>query len=491
MLFVCQSPSIQFDPIRVFVFFWTSHFRYHFYIQKIQHFVAINLLLLALPTILAVVTNGDSINNDADRRESTIDAGYGPPPAPVAELVLPSAIYGQPATHIYPAQPSDLPPPPLQTVRQVPHKEYGVPVQQYGPPAVHVEYGTPADEHFRKPHQHQHHQQQQQQNNRNQHHEVSFFEQVAQHFGTPKAVYGAPAAVYGPPSIPQHAHTVYGPPRAQPSHSSRPPKPIYGPPPKPAYGPPSQHLVYGPPKPINFIKPKAVYGPPTQYPIPVHHPAHVYGPPPKRPQKPQQVYGPPKQHHHHHKPATVYGPPPQVHQPQLAQQYELPLPSPAVQHITPTFNALTLVEHQSGSAISGISGSAHSNGHQQSSNSGSRCEGWRPIAGPAIPYSSSEEQIHLQQSTDDSTFGIVQEDHQQYQQELQQQQFSSAAGNGIVAESLSTSIVSGNDGDGLIVGSGLQLPVNNAVNFYHDTAAGLHGKHSNSINSASGTEVSY
>lgn len=81
------------------------------------HFLLI--CTLAVP-ILAVL-------NKAERRQVPFDT-YGPPPQ---QQQLPAPIYGAPAVTKYPSPPPDVPPP------------VSVPIEKYGPPKVHVEYGPP------------------------------------------------------------------------------------------------------------------------------------------------------------------------------------------------------------------------------------------------------------------------------------------------------------------------------------------------------------
>lgn len=146
------------------------------------------------------------LNNkaEAQRREIPADT-YGPP------LDLPAPVYGIPNGPVahYPPPPPDVPPPPPQS--------YGVPIQKYGPPKVHLEYGPPKAPRpvYGPPqghhHQHQHFQQQQQQHHHyQQQHEVSFLDQLKSTFGfgesapPPQRRPHFPKHSYGPP--PQSAH---------------------------------------------------------------------------------------------------------------------------------------------------------------------------------------------------------------------------------------------------------------------------------------------
>lgn len=148
------------------------------------------------------------LNNkaEAQRREIPADT-YGPP------LDLPAPVYGIPNGPVahYPPPPPDVPPPPPQS--------YGVPIQKYGPPKVHLEYGPPKAPRpvYGPPqghhHQHQHFQQQQQQHHHyQQQHEVSFLDQLKSTFGfgesapPPQRRPHFPKHSYGPP--PQSAHLL-------------------------------------------------------------------------------------------------------------------------------------------------------------------------------------------------------------------------------------------------------------------------------------------
>lgn len=120
-----------------------------------------------------------------------------------------------------------------------------------------------------------------------------------------------------------------------------------------------------------------------------------------------------------------------------------------------------------------------------------RCEGWRPIAGPAIPYSNSEEQIHLQQqSSADSSFvtsgySVAGElDARQHQQQLPQQLTQQQPQPEYTASAVASAVVSNVGVASADVG--LQLPVNNAINFYYDTASKHHGSHSGGNNEVCG-----
>ncbi|KAG4065958.1 hypothetical protein HA402_006676 [Bradysia odoriphaga] len=211
----------------------------------------------------------------------------------------------------------------------------------------------------------------------------SFHEQVTQHFGIPHAVYGPPheppKQSYGPPK------QSYGPPK----QSYGPPKQSYGPP-KQSYGPPKQS--YGPPK-QSYGPPKQSYGPPKQsYGPPNHHqPAPVYGAP--RPVfKPHKTYGAPRPQSiqklpsnfaappFRPKPSNQYGPPPPSNQygpPPPSNQYGPPPPSN--QYGPPPSNQYGIPPPppSSGGIVSPLK---------------TNCDGWKPIPGPAIPYSNEEQQ---------------------------------------------------------------------------------------------------
>lgn len=317
-------------------------FLIHFYFIFQLHKHVLVLCILASP-IYAVINKSPQ---EADRREAPIDT-YGPP---AQDIPLPAPIYGQPALARYPPPPPDIPPPIPQ-----PHREYGVPVLKYGPPKVQVEYGPP-------PQHHEHHEHHHNSNNHG-----SFNEQVTQHFGISKPIYGPPPQSYGPPA------QSYGPP---PKPSYGPPKPLYGPPkqsygpPKQSYGPPKQSYgpppnqhnnhhhhqpapVYGVPRPV--FKPHKTYGPPR--PQSIQKLPSNYGPPPFRP-RPSNQYGPP--------PSNQYGPPP----PPPSNQYGPPPPLPSNQYGPPSSH---------GGIVSPLK---------------TNCDGWKPIPGPAIPYSNEEQHHH-------------------------------------------------------------------------------------------------
>ncbi|XP_052868459.1 uncharacterized protein LOC128274340 [Anopheles cruzii] len=234
-------------------------------------------VLLLSATTSAVVNNG----NEAQRREAPLADSYGPPPATGPELPVP--VYGTPAVAHYPAPPPDVPPPP------VPHKEYGVPVQNYGPPNVNIEYGPPPPKPVFYPHHkpvHQFHGGPPPHPKKS----SSFLEQLFSTFG-----FGGGSDDSAP--HPHHHHA---------------PKPVYGPPPHlgPAYGPPpppAPKPVYGPPVPA----PQPLYGPPPG-PAPLYGPPKPgYGPPPGPVQSgfsiqsAQSAFG----HQHHHHSASVHAPP--------------------------------------------------------------------------------------------------------------------------------------------------------------------------------------
>ncbi|XP_062712527.1 uncharacterized protein LOC109411339 [Aedes albopictus] len=264
------------------------------------------LLICAL--VLTTATQA-VVNIEAQRREAPIADTYGLPPSSsgASSLELPAPVYGAPAVAQYPAPPPDIPPP------IVPHKEYGVPVQNFGPPNINIEYGPPAP--------------------------------------APKPIYYPPKPVYGPPPSQQHHALPHHPPKKQSSfleslfstfgfggeeerhqHHHHQPQPHYGPPPKPVYGPPKPTYgvptfsqpappkpVYGPPKPI-YAAPKPVYGPPkpiftAQQTFGHHSSAHVPPTPPEikcdgwKPIAGPVVQGPPSQVEIH-APESSYGPPP-------------------------------------------------------------------------------------------------------------------------------------------------------------------------------------
>lgn len=289
---------------------------------------------------------------DADRREAALDT-YGPP---AQDIQLPAPIYGLPAVARYPPPPPDIPPLPPQ-----PHREYGVPVK-YGPPKVQVEYGPPPPPPQQQHHEHHHHHHH---NNDNNH--GSFHQQVTQHFGISKPNYGPPSQSYGPPPRPS-----YGPPKQSygpPKQSYGPPKQSYGPP-KQSYGPPKQS--YGPPQ-QHFELPKPSYGPPPSHQHNHHH--HQQQPPPApRPVfKPHKTYGPPRPQSIQ-KPPSNYGPPPFRPRPAPlpSNQYG---PPPSNQYGPPPSNQYG-VPSSSGGIISPLK---------------TNCDGWKPIPGPAIPYSNEEQ----------------------------------------------------------------------------------------------------
>lgn len=208
----------------------------------------------------------------------------------------------------------------------------GIPVLKYGPPKVHVEYGPPQQQ--QQHHHHHHHQQQLHKPHYAPSKKLSFFDQIKSSFG------------FG-----QQQQNNFGP----PSHSYGPPKHSYGPP-KQSYGPPqfnhgpsihhSHSIGHGP----SFGPPPQAYGPPAQ----------SYGPPP-----PQQSYGPP---------AQAYGPPPQL-----------------IQHLGPP--SLSYAPNFGGhSQIS----SSHSSGSNFIAPPEIKCDGWRPIPGPAIQGNDHHHHQHQQ-----------------------------------------------------------------------------------------------
>ncbi|XP_065087415.1 uncharacterized protein LOC135709136 [Ochlerotatus camptorhynchus] len=281
------------------------------------------LLICAL--VLTTATQA-VVNIEAQRREAPIADTYGPPPSSPGDSSydLPAPVYGAPAVAHYPPPPPDVPP------AIVPHKEYGVPVQHFGPPNINIEYGPPPQ--------------------------------------APKPVYHPPKPVYGPPPHPpahypsyppkkqssfleslfstfgfggeeEHNHHRHHPQQHQPQqhqpqqhqpqqhqhyHHGPPPKPVYGPP-KPSYGVPSFNQpapkpVYGPPKPA-YGPPKPVYGPPApiftaQQSFGHHSSAHVPPTPPEikcdgwKPIAGPVGQGPPPSHVEIHSPDSSYGPPP-------------------------------------------------------------------------------------------------------------------------------------------------------------------------------------
>lgn len=360
--------------------------------------------------IYAVVNNAPK---DAERREAPVDS-YGPPPS---EIALPAAIYGQPAINKYPPPPPDIPPP------QIPHREYGVPILKYGPPKVQVEYGPPSfaqSSNQNEIHQQEHH---------NEHHDSSFFEQVKQHFGISKPIYGAPAPSYGPPN------QYHGPSRPKPIYG--PPNQFYGPPkqqyskPKPSYGPPPQnHHQQQQNIHHHHYQQAPSFGAPPQFKRPPGKPAQTYGPPPSKP-----IYGPPSIGPVYRPPTPVFRPPPTQYGPPAAlpsvpnKQYG---PPPNSQYGVPQF-------------------------HGQSSNSIEapptppeiKCDGWRPIPGPAIPYSNGEQQYNSLQHSG----------HHSSSQTAYNSQGSSNQVNVQIQNSIS---------DG-----GLHLPVSSAVDFHQDSGTSI------------------
>lgn len=210
------------------------------------------------------------VNNkaEAQRREAPADS-YGPPPS--QNLDLPTPVYGVPTGPVayYPPPPPDVPPPP-------PSSQYGVPIQKYGPPKVHLEYGPPKGQyvpkgnygppqgHFQQQQHHHHHHHQQQQHHHQAQNEVSFLDQLKSTFG-----FGTPSTNYGPPP------TNYGPP---PSHRKPHfPKPSYGPPPSGPVLPPSKNFgSFGSSSSSSFSSGSGIssHGAQISGPIP------TYGPPP-------------------------------------------------------------------------------------------------------------------------------------------------------------------------------------------------------------------
>lgn len=81
-----------------------------------------------------------------------------------------------------------------------------------------------------------------------------------------------------------------------------------------------------------------------------------------------------------------------------------------------------------------------------------KCDGWIPIPGPAIPYSSAEQTSYHAEQAGDTSFGHESVSHQQI-------------------ESAQSSVVD----------VGLHLPISNAVDFHTE----------GSISSGSGNEVSF
>ncbi|XP_055612573.1 uncharacterized protein LOC129759190, partial [Uranotaenia lowii] len=214
-------------------------------------------LPLLICALALTTTTQAVVNSEAQRREAPIADSYGPPPSSpeFSSAELPAPVYGAPAVAHYPPPPPDIPPPVQAPI--IPHKEYGVPVQNFGPPKINIEYGPP------------------------QQHKPIFHQ--------------PPKPIYGPP--PQQHHHSHPPPPPPPKkqssfleslfstfgfggeseHHHAPPQHHYGPPPKPVYGPPAPKPVYGPPSFPQQAPPKPIYGPPK--PIYAPAPKPVYGPP--------------------------------------------------------------------------------------------------------------------------------------------------------------------------------------------------------------------
>lgn len=231
----------------------------------------------------------------------------------------------------------------------------------------------------------------------------------------------APFDTYGPPPSDHHGlpPPVYGVPTG-PVHRYPPPPPDIPPPqgiPVLKYGPPKVHVEYGPPPQQHHHhhhhQSKPYFGPPKkvsffdqvkssfgfgQNNFGLRPPSHSYGPP-------KQSYGPPPQfnhgpsfinhgpsiHHSHHVPSHSYGPPQQSYGPP-AQSYGPPPPQfqkPLVQHLGPP----------------SLSYAPNFGGHSSFSSGSSgfiappeiKCDGWRPIPGPAIQgndHHHQHQQIH-------------------------------------------------------------------------------------------------
>ncbi|KAL1378181.1 hypothetical protein pipiens_015762 [Culex pipiens pipiens] len=318
--------------------------------------------LLVCALVLTTATQA-VVNSEAQRREAPLAIAdtYGVPPSSPGALSspeLPTPVYGAPAAGHYPPPPPDVPPPPSGPI--VPHKEYGVPVQHFGPPKINIEYGppaAPARPAYHPPprpaygpppqiHHQQHHQQQQQHFSHGppprkpQQHQSSFLESLFSTFGfgggeehhhhqqQQSFSHHGPSPHYGPPQAPK---PVYGPPQHQqsfpkpsygvPSFSAPAPKPVYGPPPKPVYGPPpsAPKPVYGPPKPIftaqqSFGHHSSVHVPPTPPEIKCDGWKPIAGPVVQSHQHQHQEihheFHHELQHQEVHSPESSYGPPP-------------------------------------------------------------------------------------------------------------------------------------------------------------------------------------
>lgn len=305
---------------------------------------------------------------------------------------LPKPIYGAPAFAQYPQPPPDIPPP-----APIPHQEYGVPVLKYGPPKVHIEYGPPVNNHI--------------------HHGpihkpvfhsgggggggggggfpskgFNFFDQIKSHFGLSKPHYGPPHQLHGPPS-----HS-YGPP----------PKPLHL---KPVYGPPSFKVPsFGPPPPpLGLQLPHPTYGVPIGNPIgPIQIPHETYGVPQGGnqfllgkpivlpPSGPSLPSGPA----FHSGPVFPSGP---SFSTTIAPPLISTTPLPSLAYGTPEPPPLDISIHHHGEAIHNGDHHQHFEGHHHAQGNtlatafkpGSfGCDGWKPIPGPAIPYSYEEQRQH-------------------------------------------------------------------------------------------------
>lgn len=141
-----------------------------------------------------------------------------------------------------------------------------------------------------------------------------------------------------------------------PSHSYGPPKHSYGPP-KPSYGPPQFN-----------------HGPSIHHSHSVgHNHGPSFGPPPQTYGPPQQSYGPPPQ---------SYGPPPQFQK-------------PLIQHLGPP--SLSYAPSFGGHSQHHISSSHSSGSAGFIAPPEIKCDGWRPIPGPAIQgndHHHQHQQIH-------------------------------------------------------------------------------------------------
>ncbi|XP_055310243.1 uncharacterized protein LOC129573580 isoform X2 [Sitodiplosis mosellana] len=304
---------------------------------------------LALPMTNAVI-NTKSDTMKLERREAPFET-YGPPEIQPQQqtIVLPTPVYGAPSIAKYPPPPPERPPLP-----PTPSKEYGVPVLQYGPPKVQIEYGPPPPAHSHQQIQtnNHHHHQVINHSSHNSHNSLSLFDQIKETLG------------FGSSGSSSHVpHSSYGPPQS----SYGPPKTSYGPPPPSHYIPPKVHTKYGvPPKSYFISKPPTSYGPPQP------KPHTSYGSPKPQYQAPpfKAYYGPPLKPAVSFKPQQSYGlPPTPLRQPLPA--YGPPTVQVQVQQTLPAIP-------QAPSYPAHIS---HGPSFPQPIK-GAGCDGWKPIPGP-------------------------------------------------------------------------------------------------------------